>query len=53
VDGNPIGYIDNFSDTNLPKRYNMDVSLGDFSKAFQLGKGEKTVCIPLGYQHCH
>ena len=48
VDGKPIGYIDNFSDIALPQDYTqMDFLLGDFSKKFQLGKGEKTVCVHL------
>jgi len=48
VDGKPIGYIDNFSDTKLPQDYTqMDLPLGDFSKKFQLGEGEKTVCVHL------
>ncbi len=48
VDGNLIGYIDNFSDRELPQNYTqMEFPLGDFSKKFQLGEGEKTVCVHL------
>lgn len=48
VDGNLIGYIDNFSDMELPQNYTqMELPLGDFSKKFQLGEGEKTVCVHL------
>ncbi|MBR5505247.1 MAG: SGNH/GDSL hydrolase family protein [Clostridia bacterium] len=48
VDGNPIGYIDNFSNIELPQDYTqMELPLGDFSKKFQLGEGEKTVCVHL------
>ncbi len=48
VDGKPIGYIDNFSDIELPQNYTqMEFPLGDFSKKFQLGEGEKTVCVHL------
>lgn len=48
VDGKPIGYIDNFSNIELPQNYTqMEFPLGDFSKKFHLGKGEKTVCVHL------
>lgn len=48
VDGNPIGYIDNFSDVKLLQHYTKtEFPLGSFSKKFQLGKGEKTVCVHL------
>jgi len=48
VNGKLIGYIDNFSDVELPQNYTkVDVSLGDFSKNFDLGDGEKTVCVHL------
>ncbi len=48
VDGKPIGYIDNFSHMELPRVYTMmEFPLGDFSKTFQLGEGEKTVCVHL------
>ena len=48
VDGKPIGYIDNFSNIELPQNYTqMEFPLGDFSKKFQLGEGKKTVCVHL------
>lgn len=48
VNGKPIGYIDNFSNIELPQNYTqMEFPLGDFSKKFQLGEGEKTVCVHL------
>ena len=44
----PLGYIDNFSDTELERDYpQQDFMLGDFSKNFELGDGEKTVCVHL------
>ncbi len=48
VDGKPIGYIDNFSNIELPQNYTqMEFPFGDFSKKFWLGEGEKTVCVHL------
>lgn len=48
ADGRPVGYIDNFSDIELPHNYTeMDFPLGEFYKNFQLGEGEKTVCVHL------
>ncbi len=48
VDGKLIGYMNNFSDIELPQNYTqMEFPLGDFSKKFQLGEGEKTVCVHL------
>lgn len=48
ADGNLIGYMDNFSDIELPQDYTQtDLPLGEFSKKFQLGEGEKTVCVHL------
>ena len=48
ANGNLIGYIDNFSDLELPQNYTQaEFPLGDFSKNFHLGKGEKTVCVHL------
>ncbi len=45
-DGNPIGYLDNFSDVVLPQNYTqLKLPFGEFSKKFQLGAGIKTVCI--------
>ena len=46
VDGKPIGHIDNFSHMNLPHNYTeIEFELGEFSKDFLLGDGEKTVCV--------
>lgn len=48
VNGEPLDYIDNFSDVELPQNYTLvQLPVGDFSKKFQLGKGEKTVCVHL------
>lgn len=48
VNGNLIGYIDNFSGVELPQDYTqVEFTLGEFSKNFQLGEGEKTVCVHL------
>ena len=48
VNDKPIGYIDNFSDIPLPHDYTkLQFPLGEFSKSFQLGEGEKTVCVHL------
>ena len=41
-----IGYIDNFSDTELECNYTQqEFLLGEFSKNFELADGEKTVCV--------
>lgn len=46
VDGKPIGYLDNFSDTQLPEEYpKAQLPLGEVAKTFQLGDGLKTVCV--------
>lgn len=43
-----VGYIDNFSDTELAQNYTQqEFLLGGFSKRFELGDGEKTVCVHL------
>lgn len=48
VNGKVIDFIDNFSDMELPQDYTkVEFPLGEFSKNFQLGEGEKTVCIHL------
>lgn len=53
VNGSPIGYIDNFSDLTLPEVYTTEVyPLGEFSKKFDLGAGEKEVCIYLPWSVC-
>ena len=47
-DGKAIGYIDNYSDTELPPVYTTAaLEFGEFSKEFELPNGEKTVCIYL------
>ncbi len=44
----PIGYIDNFSNTELAQDYTkQEFLLGEFSKKFELGDGEKTVRVHL------
>jgi len=48
VDGKLIGYMNNFSELELSQDYTqVEASLGEFSKTFQLGEGEKTVCVHL------
>lgn len=48
VDGTPVEFIDNFSDTVLPRNYPPHkLPLGEMSKNIKLGKGVKTVCIYL------
>ena len=48
VNGKPLGYIDNYSDTELPASYaKLRFELGAFSGEFDLGEGEKEVCIYL------
>lgn len=48
VNDKAIGYIDNFSEETLGSDYlQQEFSLGEFSKEFILGDGEKTVCIHL------
>lgn len=43
-----IGYIDNFSDIQMAHDYTQqEFLLGEFSKKFELGDGEKTVCVHL------
>ncbi len=46
VDGKPAGYIDNFSNADLPRVYpQAELPVGVFSKTLQLGNGIKTVCV--------
>lgn len=46
VNGKSIGYLDNFSDIQLPEIYPEAIlPLGEYSQSFMLGKGEKTVSI--------
>ena len=45
-----VGYLDNFSDVELPigeKR--IELPVGNFGKTFVLGEGSKTVCIHFPY----
>ncbi len=53
VNGQPIGYLENYSQWELPRHYTVvDLPLGNFSKEFQLGDGEKTVCIYFPWAVC-
>ena len=46
----PIGYIDNFSEMELTRDYvQEEYLLGEASKNFMLGDGEKTVCVYFPY----
>ena len=46
VIGKPIGYLDNFSDTEMPAAYTEVVlPRGKAEKEFDLGEGDKEVCI--------
>lgn len=48
VNEKPIGYLDNFSNVELPQAYStVELPLGEISQTFSLGKGEKRVCIYL------
>lgn len=49
VNGEVIGYIDNFGDRELPQYYVDEYyELPEyFDKTFELGEGEKTVCVHL------
>lgn len=48
VNKKSVGYIDNFSDLELERDYTQrEFALGEFSKTFMLGDGEKQVCIHL------
>ncbi len=48
VNEKPIGYLDNFSNVELPQSYTtVDLPLGEFSQTFSLGRGEKRVCVYL------
>lgn len=48
VNGKPYGYIDNFSDIDLPANYT-EFKFGEsvFEKSFKFADGEKTVCVHL------
>lgn len=46
VDGKPVGYLNNFSDVEMPKAYTgVDLPFGTHEKTFDLGEGDKTVCV--------
>lgn len=46
VNGKLLDNLDNFSGIDLPVDYTVtSLQLGEFSKNFELGEGEKTVCI--------
>ena len=48
VNGEPVGYLDNFSDIKIPQAYTtIRCPRGEFSKHFTLGEGTKQVCIYL------
>jgi lysophospholipase L1-like esterase len=47
VNGEPIGYIDNFEGCDLSNYFALNVPDGEFSKSFELGEGRKRVCIRL------
>lgn len=45
-----IGYLDNFSDVELPAgEKRVELPTGEFEKTFELGEGEKVVCIHFPY----
>lgn len=48
ADDTLVGCLDNFSDQTLPKDYStINFPVGEYSKTFDLGKGEKTVTVHL------
>lgn len=48
VDDKPVGYLDNFSDREIPQDYsNIRFPVGEYSKRFDLGEGIKTVTVHL------
>lgn len=45
-----VGYLDNFSDVELPiGEKHIELPVGSFEKAFALGEGNKIVCIHFPY----
>lgn len=53
VNGEVLGSIDNFSDAVLAEIYPQTVlPLGEFDKEFDLGDGEKNVCVMLPWAVC-
>ena len=49
VNGKPVGYLDNFSDIGTDNYIEQDYQVGEFSKSFDLGDGEKNVCVHLPF----
>ena len=48
VNGQPVGYVDNFSSVELPVAYAKEVlPLGPFESELALGEGDKEVCVYL------
>lgn len=48
VNGKAVDYLDNFSHVEMPMDYaTIPLELGEFSKNFELGEGEKEVCVYL------
>jgi len=48
VNGEIVGYLDNYSDVALPQDYTkIKLQHGEFTKRFNLGEGTKKVCIYL------
>lgn len=48
VNGEILGYLDNFGDSVIDGNYiALKLPQGEFSKNFELGKGEKRVCVQL------
>lgn len=53
VDGKLHGNICNFSEKDMPRNYTEEkLPLGDFSGEFDLGEGEKTVCVYFPWSVC-
>ncbi len=48
VDGECVGYLDNITGVEIPAYFSeMDLPLGEYSKTFELGEGEKEVTVYL------
>ena len=53
VNGQPVGYLENYSQCELPRHYTVvELPLGEFAKEFQLGEGEKTVTVYFPWAVC-
>ena len=53
VNGKAVGYLDNFSDVQLPVDYTgVQLPLGHAEKEFILGEGDKEVCVYLPWSVC-